>query len=164
MTPPLTTRVIQCEHCGRKNRIPAAAQGSPRCGNCHRPLPWETDAGDDSFAEVVESATIPVIVDLWAPWCGPCRMVSPALEQVARELAGRLKLVKVNVDEAPKLSDRFSVQAVPTLMVMNRGQVVSRRPGASPAPVLRAWAEEALAGIGDGAGASTGAEKTTSTG
>ncbi|MDQ6854550.1 MAG: thioredoxin domain-containing protein, partial [Actinomycetota bacterium] len=63
--------VIQCENCGRKNRVPAAASGTPRCANCHRPLPWLTEAGDDNFAEVVEQASIPVLIDLWAPWCGP---------------------------------------------------------------------------------------------
>jgi thioredoxin 2 len=101
-------------------------------------------AGDDTFAEVAEQSTVPVVVDLWAPWCGPCRMVSPALDRVARELAGRVKLVKVNIDEAPKLSERFSVQAVPTLMILKGGQVVARQAGAAPAATLRAWVEGAL--------------------
>ena len=86
---------IRCPNCGRRNRVPAAAAGTPRCGNCHQSLPWIVDAGDDTFAEIAEAASVPVIVDLWAPWCGPCRMVSPALAQVATEMAGRVKLVKV---------------------------------------------------------------------
>ncbi len=65
------------------------AAGTPRCGFCHHPLPWIADAGDDTFSEIAEKASIPVLVDLWAPWCGPCRMVSPALEQLATQLAGR---------------------------------------------------------------------------
>jgi thioredoxin 2 len=142
------TSVVRCATCGRKNRVPAAAGGVPRCGNCHAPLPWITDADDESFAEIAERSSIPVVVDLWAPWCGPCRMVSPALEQVARELAGRVKLVKVDVDRSPAISRRFSVQAVPTLMVMHHGQVVARRAGAAPAAVLRRWVEEALASTG----------------
>jgi thioredoxin 2 len=89
---------------------------------------------------------VPVIVDLWAPWCGPCRMVSPALAQVATEMAGRVKLVKVNVDDSPKLQQRFSVQAIPTLMVLRRGQVAVRRAGAAPVSDLRAWVEEAIKG------------------
>jgi thioredoxin 2 len=135
---------IRCPNCGRRNRVPAAAAGTPRCGNCHQPLPWIVDAGDDTFAEIAEAASVPVIVDLWAPWCGPCRMVSPALAQVATEMAGRVKLVKVNVDDSPKLQQRFSVQAIPTLMVLRRGQVAVRRAGAVPASDLRAWVEEAI--------------------
>ncbi|HEY4466000.1 MAG TPA: thioredoxin [Streptosporangiaceae bacterium] len=137
-------QVVTCPHCGRKNRVPAAAEGTPRCGNCHQPLPWIVDASDENFAEVAEAASVPVVVDMWAPWCGPCRMVSPALAQVATELAGRIKLVKVNVDESPKLQQRFTVQAIPTLMVLRHGQVVARQAGAAPAPALRAWVEAAI--------------------
>jgi thioredoxin 2 len=136
--------VVKCENCGRRNRVPAAATGVPRCGNCHQPLPWIVDAGDDDFTEVAERASVPVLVDLWAPWCGPCRMVSPALAQLAGEMAGHLKLVKVNVDEAPKLQQRFGVQAIPTLMVLRKGQVIARQAGAAPAPALRTWLEQAL--------------------
>jgi thioredoxin 2 len=136
--------VVRCENCGRRNRVPAAATGIPRCGNCHKPLPWIVDAGDEDFAEVAERASVPVLVDLWAPWCGPCRMVSPALAQLAGEMAGRVKLVKVNVDQAPKLQQRYGVQAIPTLMVLRNGQVAARQAGAAPAPALRAWLEQAL--------------------
>ena len=97
------------------------------------------------FAEVAEAASGPVIVDMWAPWCGPCRMVSPALAQVATEMAGRVKLVKVNVDESPKIQRRFGVQAIPTLMVLRNGQVAARRAGAAPAADLRTWVETAIA-------------------
>lgn len=142
----MSTRVIQCPHCARKNRVPAAAAGVPRCGHCHRPLPWIADASDDDFAEVVEKSVLPVLVDLWASWCGPCRMVSPALEQLATEYAGRVKLVKVDVDQAPRLSGRFAVQAVPTLLVLRDGQVVSRQAGAAPVAALRSWLDGALAG------------------
>ena len=140
----MSGEVIRCPNCGRRNRVPAAAAGIPRCGNCHRPLPWIADAGDDTFAEVAEAASVPVVVDLWAPWCGPCRMVSPALEQIAAQLAGRVKLVKVNVDDSPKVQQRFGVQAIPTLMVMRQGQVAARRAGAAPASDLRAWIEAAI--------------------
>jgi thioredoxin 2 len=136
--------LIRCENCGKMNRVPAAARGTPRCGNCHQPLPWIAAAGEDTFAEVAEAAAIPVVVDMWAPWCGPCRMVSPALEQLARDMAGRVKLVKVNVDEAPKLQQRFAVQAIPTLMVLRKGEVIARKAGAMPLPMLRDWVEGAL--------------------
>ncbi|MGW3114930.1 thioredoxin [Streptomyces sp. NPDC001091] len=140
------TTTVTCPNCGRVNRIPVVAEGSPRCGHCKQPLPWIVDAGDDDFAGIADDATQPVVVDLWATWCGPCRMVSPALEQVARELAGRIKLVKVDIDKNPRLGRRFEVQAVPTLLVLNHGETVARQAGAAPAHVLRAWVEQALAG------------------
>jgi thioredoxin 2 len=137
-------KVVVCPNCGTKNRVPAAAQGTPRCGNCQKPLPWIIDTSDADFATVADGATIPVLVDVWAPWCGPCRMVSPALEQLATEFAGTLKLVKVNADEAPEVSRRFEVQAIPTLVLMHHGQVVDKQVGAAPAPALRSWLTEKL--------------------
>lgn len=135
---------VVCPNCERKNRVPAAAEGIPKCGKSHRPLPWIADAGDGDFHEVAEKAAMPVLVDLWAAWCGPCRMVSPALEQLAREGAGQMKLVKVDVDKAPGLSQRFDVKAVPTLLVLRDGEVLARQPGAAPANVLRDWLDRAL--------------------
>jgi thioredoxin 2 len=136
---------IGCPNCGKRNRVPAAADGVPRCGNCHRPLPWIAEAGDDTFADVVERASVPVLVDLWATWCAPCRQVTPALEQVSRDLAGRVKLVKVDLDRAPRTQARFEVQAVPTMLLMRGRTVVDRRAGAAPAAALRSWVEAALA-------------------
>ena len=77
--------IVTCPHCGKRNRVPAAAAGSLRCANCHQWLPWIAAAGDGDFADVAEKSSVPVLVDLWATWCGPCRMVSPALEQLATE-------------------------------------------------------------------------------
>ena len=136
--------VITCPNCGRKNRVPAATSGTPRCGNCHRPLPWIVDAGDDNFTEIAENASVPVVVDLWAPWCGPCRMVSPVLAELAAEFAGRMKLVKVNVDESPRLQSRFGVQSIPTLLLLDGGQVKATQIGAPPPPALRSWFEQGL--------------------
>lgn len=140
------SKTVVCESCGLKNRVPAAGDGRPKCGNCGTPLPWIVEAGDDDFAEIAEQAAPVVLVDLWATWCGPCRRVSPALEQVARELAGKIKLVKVDVDQAPRLSQRFQVQAVPTLLLLDKGEAIARQAGAAPANVLRQWVEETVAG------------------
>ncbi|MDQ4046458.1 MAG: thioredoxin [Actinomycetota bacterium] len=141
---PMSSKVIQCAECGRRNRVPAAAAGTPRCGSCGASLPWIADADYTNFAQVVEDSKLPVLVDLWAPWCGPCRMVSPALEQLARNFAGRVKLVKVNVDDSPQLSRRFDAKAIPTLLVMNGSRVIARQTGAAPEAVLRRWLEQAL--------------------
>jgi thioredoxin 2 len=135
---------VRCPDCGRRNRVPAAASGVPHCGNCHKPLPWIAEASDDTFAEIAGKASVPVIVDLWAPWCGPCRMVSPALADVAGQFAGRVKLVKVNVDSSPRLQRQFGVQAIPTLLILRDGQVIAQRTGAAPAADLRAWVERAV--------------------
>lgn len=135
---------VKCPNCGKTNNIPAAGEGKPRCGNCHGPLPWIAAAGDGDFAEIVEKSSVPVLVDLWATWCGPCRMVSPALEQLAREHVGQIKLVKVDVDAAPRTAERFTVRAVPTLLVMDRGEVLARQSGAAPVPQLRTWLDRAL--------------------
>jgi thioredoxin 2 len=128
-----------CPLCDTRNRVPAAATGKPRCGRCKGALPWVAEADDETFVEVVERSPVPVVVDLWAPWCGPCRTVSPILEQLAVEFAGRCKVVKVNVDEAPLTSARFAVQGIPTLVVVSGGREVARQVGAAPAAHLRNW-------------------------
>jgi thioredoxin 2 len=140
----IAANIVRCESCGHRNRLPPDARGVARCGTCHQPLPWITDAGDATFASIADAASIPVLVDLWAPWCGPCRMVSPALEKLARDYAGRVKLVKVNVDEAPKVAGRFQAQGIPTLVVLRGGDVIARQTGAAPESTLRKWLDDAL--------------------
>lgn len=142
----MRTTTITCSACGRQNRVPAAAEGRPRCGHCSSPLPWLVDAGDEDFTEVAEKATPFVLVDMWAPWCSPCRTISPALERVAREMAGHLKLVKVEVDTNPQLAERFQIKAVPTLLILDAGRVIARQAGAVPVGALRSWVEQATAG------------------
>jgi thioredoxin 2 len=138
------TDVIACPSCGTKNRVPAAASGSPRCAKCKSPLPWLVEADDTTFEDVAGKSSVPVLVDLWAPWCGPCRMVAPAVEQIARDLAGRIKAVKVNVDESPQIARRYEAMSIPMLLVLDKGQLIDRQVGAVPAPVLRQFVDRAL--------------------
>jgi thioredoxin 2 len=131
-------QIVSCPNCAKKNRLPVTAAGIPRCASCHTNLPWLVDAGQADFDQAVESR-VPVLVDLWAPWCGPCRIVAPGVERAAAELAGRLKVVKVNVDEAPGVSARFGVQGIPTLLLLRDGTPIARQVGALPSDELLAW-------------------------
>jgi thioredoxin 2 len=130
--------IIRCPHCQKANRVRPTAEGTPRCGSCHQPLPWLVNASAATF-DAEAKASVPVLVDLWAPWCGPCRMMAPALEQLARERAGRLKVVKVNVDAEPQIAARYSVQGIPLLVLIRDGAELARLTGAAPLPRLNAW-------------------------
>jgi len=136
--------VVQCPSCGTKNRLPVSSTGLPRCANCQTDLPWLVNAGDDDFDAAVQTKSL-VVVDLWAPWCGPCRMVAPILEALSRELAGTLKVVKVNVDESPLISQRYEARSIPMMLVMDGGKVVDTIIGAQPKPALRSRIDAALA-------------------
>jgi len=127
--------ILTCANCGARNRIRPSNRGAPHCSVCGKPLPWVVDATDQTFP-VEADAAVAVVVDLWAPWCGPCRFVSPILEELARDFAGRLKIVKVNVDENPMLAQQFDAGSIPTLMVLKSGRVVDRIVGAMPKPDL----------------------------
>lgn len=131
--------LIRCPHCGTANRVPAArATDEPQCGHCHQPLldghPLELT--DENFDAVVAAASVPVLVDFWAPWCGPCRAMAPAFEQASRQLGGQALLVKVNSDDNPELSARFGIRSIPTLVRLDRGAETRRQSGALPASAI----------------------------
>ncbi len=123
--------MLTCAGCGTKNKIRPSDRGTPHCGSCGAPLPWLVAAGDETF-DVEARAAVSVLVDLWAPWCGPCRYVAPVLEEISREYAGRIRVVKVNVDESPRVAARFDARSIPTLVVLRDGRVVDRVVGALP--------------------------------
>jgi len=147
--------IVPCQNCGRKNRVAygrLAAQS--RCGQCKQPLPplsmpLEVPSPAD-FDRLVASASIPVVVDFWAPWCGPCRMVAPELEKVARRQAGRFLIVKVNTDALPEIGDRFRIQSIPTMAVFAEGREVARTMGARPAADIEAFIENAAVTLHQG--------------
>lgn len=134
-----------CPSCGAPNRVPITATGKPRCGKCQTNLPWLVDATTADFDQIVSTSVLPILVDFWAPWCGPCRTVSPALEHLAGQRAGTLRVVKVNVDSDPTISARLGVQGIPTLVLYRDGAEVSRQVGAMPAHSISAWVDSSLA-------------------
>jgi thioredoxin 2 len=128
-TGPVST--LACKECGKKNRIRPNPRGVPHCGSCGKPLPWLVEATDATF-DVEADASPAVLIDLWAPWCGPCRFVSPIVEELSRDFAGRLKVIKVNVDDNPATAQRFQAYSIPTLVVLKNGRPVDRIVGAMP--------------------------------
>lgn len=137
--------VVACLLCGKKNRVPPVSSGRPRCGSCRADLPWLVKAGEADF-DAVATTSMAVLVDLWAPWCGPCLAMAPGIELAATELAGQVKVVKVNVDEATDVAARFGVQSVPTLVLLRDGTVVARKVGGMPTERLLSWVRGALRG------------------
>lgn len=132
------SQVIFCEKCGAANRVPLdklQPGRMPVCGRCKAPLtidPHPLNVTDATFSAEVEQSPVPVLVDMWAPWCGPCRMVAPVLEQLSAELAGKIRVAKVNVDENPITSERFRIQSIPALLIFKNGQEIDRMVGAQP--------------------------------
>ena len=132
---PISTLI--CTNCGKANTIRPSERGAPHCGNCGKTLAWVVDADESTF-EIEAKAQPTVVIDLWAPWCGPCRFVSPILDELAHEYAGRLKVIKVNVDDNQGLARRFQAMSIPTLVVLRDGRVVNRIVGALPRPQMEA--------------------------
>lgn len=141
--------VVACPSCGQKNRLAYDRLGDAvRCGKCKNALtapsvPLEISRTSD-FDRLVARASIPVVVDYWAPWCGPCRMVAPELQKVAARQAGRLLVVKVNTDELTDLGERFGIRSIPTLAVFAGGREVARTAGARPAEDIEQFVLQAV--------------------
>jgi thioredoxin 2 len=134
----MDTQLIDCSYCGATNRVPQEklhAGLEPICGRCKKPLAARlkpVEVTDANFADEVERSPLPVLVDMWAPWCGPCRQVGPVVEQLAAEFAGRMRVAKLNVDENPVTGARFQIQSIPALLVFKGGREVDRIIGAQP--------------------------------
>jgi thioredoxin 2 len=145
MTDPL---LVACPHCQTLNRVPAARLGEqPECGRCHQPLftgrPLALDAA--GFTAHVERGQLPVLVDFWAPWCGPCRMMAPQFEQAATQLEPRVRLAKVDTEAQPGLGSRFGIRSIPTLALFRDGRELARQAGAMAAADIVRWTRARLA-------------------
>lgn len=137
--------VIACPRCNGLNRVPQARLADvPRCGRCRAALfdglPVALDAG--GFHAHVERAVLPVLVDFWAPWCGPCRMMAPQFEAAARQLEPQLRLAKVDTEAQPALGDRFGIRSIPTLVLFRQGRELARQSGAMGAADIVRWARQ----------------------
>ena len=144
----MTERVITCPACGTRNRLPPAEPGRKAvCGKCKTPLPaggGPVEITDATFATEVEQSPIPVLLDLWADWCGPCHILAPTVDQLAKEMADRVKVGKLNIDENPGTANRFGVRSIPTLLVLKNGKEVDRLVGVQPKQEILRKLENAL--------------------
>jgi thioredoxin 2 len=145
---------IRCASCGATNRVPSAnlERGlRPKCGRCKQPLEEPRAAPlivtDATFAAEVERSRLPVLLDAWAAWCGPCRTIAPSIDALAAALAGRVRVAKLNVDENPLTAGRFDIRSIPTLLVFVGGREVDRIVGAQPPAAIRERLERAIANV-----------------
>jgi thioredoxin 2 len=142
--------LIRCPGCGATNRVPrekVAVGLHPRCGRCKQRLTVHLEpvtVTDTTFAADVERSPLPVLVDAWAPWCGPCRTIAPVIEELASELAGRVRVAKLNVDENPMTAARFRLQSIPTLLVLAGGREIDRLVGVQPKSEILRRLERAM--------------------
>jgi thioredoxin 2 len=139
--------ILTCSSCGKKNRSPAARLADEgRCGACKRPISpvgRPIDADPETFREITREAKVPVLVDFWADWCGPCKMAAPEVEKTAREMAGRALVVKVDTERWPQIAAEYDVRGIPNFVVIHGGLLVHQQAGVAPSAAMKGWLERA---------------------
>jgi thioredoxin 2 len=136
-----------CSHCFAKNRLDAERiNDKPKCGACHKPLLGNSvvAANDKQFSQLMANEELPMVVDFWAPWCGPCRSFAPTFESVSKQFSGVAKFVKVNTEQAQQTAGAMRIRSIPTLMIIHKGKVLTQQAGAAPAAMFEQWVRQSL--------------------
>ncbi len=143
----MSSTYVICEKCQKMNRVQTLTEKQPICGSCKSPLPVHgsiVEARDSTLQKLIEKSPLPVVVDVWAPWCGPCRSFAPTFEEASRQFSDKVVFVKLNSDENPRMSNSLGVRGIPTILMFKNGKELTRQSGAMPRDYFAQWLNQSL--------------------